>query len=128
MAERIYYWNKISRYTSWSIDQEIASDYGNKRERRLIWAIIKPDDIVCDISAFEPRVNWLNQQEMIVKPGVYKRNISENRNPIQSKDDIEQAAWWLTRWISGSIDDPDWDERLKFCIRLSATHTHSRNQ
>ena len=23
---------------------------------------------------------------------------------------LEEAAWWLTRWVSGSMDDPDWDE------------------
>jgi hypothetical protein len=64
---------QYNRYTSWSIDRDIAEDYGAKRERRLIYAIIKPVDIVCFISAFGPRVNWLSQQEMIVRPGIYTR-------------------------------------------------------
>jgi hypothetical protein len=36
----------------------------------------------------------------------YNEIISEN----QTSDNIEQAAWWLTRWISGSMNDPDWDD------------------
>lgn len=27
-----------------------------------------------------------------------------------AEDNVEEAAWWLTRWISGSMDDPDWDD------------------
>lgn len=27
-----------------------------------------------------------------------------------SDDQIEEAAWWLSRWISGSMTDPDWDD------------------
>jgi hypothetical protein len=28
----------------------------------------------------------------------------------QADDSVQEAAWWLTRWISGSMNDPDWDD------------------
>ena len=25
-------------------------------------------------------------------------------------DELSEAVWWLTRWVSGSMDDEDWDD------------------
>jgi hypothetical protein len=35
-------------------------------------------------------------------------NLLENEN--ETTKEIEESAWWLTRWVSGSMNDPDWDD------------------
>jgi hypothetical protein len=66
---------QYDRFTSWTTDAAMATDYpaGGGRNRQLVSAMIAPKDMVCFIPAFGSRVDWLGQQEMIVRPGRYER-------------------------------------------------------
>lgn len=70
---------QYDHFTSWTLDQEIAADYpaGGGRHRQIVSATIDPRDIVCFVPAFGPKVDWLRQQEMIVRPGHYHRQLKE---------------------------------------------------
>jgi len=58
----------------------------------------------------QPVLKTNKGDQKLFKPRIAKLDeILENSDKL-SDDDIEQAAWWLTRWISGSMRDPDWDD------------------
>lgn len=61
---------QYSGFTSWSTDPDVAADY-QPNKRKLVSAVIRPEDIVAYVPFFGPKVDWLNQKEMIVKPGHY---------------------------------------------------------
>lgn len=68
---------QYDRFSSWTADPAMAADYpaGGGRDRQVVSAMIAPKDIVCFVPALGPRVDWLNQQEMIVRPGRYHRTL-----------------------------------------------------
>lgn len=58
------------RFTSWSKRPELVERFG-WGERRLVWVRVRPDAVMCDVTAFGPNVDRDLLEEVILKPGNY---------------------------------------------------------
>lgn len=108
---------QYDRFSSWTTDPGMAADYpaGGGRNRQMISAVIDPKDIVCFVPAFGPRIDWLHQQEMIVRPGRYQREawapLSEatwHRSMVGKWEGAKPRVFWR-----GTNPDPEETRRIK---------------
>lgn len=59
-----------------------------------------------DAKGFEhdyAHANSLYELNVVLRKNVAKKQVTAG------DDDSEHASWWIERWVSGSMDDPDWD-------------------
>jgi hypothetical protein len=59
---------QYSRYTSWTLNPAWANEYGSPRKRTVVSRQVPRSAIAAYVPAFGSKVDWLRQEEVILKP------------------------------------------------------------
>lgn len=62
--------NYETRFTSWSDNPDSIHNFGWGK-RRMVWAYLRPEHILCQLTHFGPNIDGDQMREVIVRPGKY---------------------------------------------------------